>query len=72
MMYVHAEQDLATSLTDSSQQMQDMKDKLEDLIPWVTKLKDSLTKVNLDDHEEAERRTQLAEFASHFRYLGPN
>ena len=47
-----------------------MKDKLGDLIPWVDKLKDSLTKTNdKDDHEEAERRTQLARFVSHPRYL---
>ena len=46
-----------------------MKDKLEDLFPWVTKLKDSLTKANpKSDREEAERRTQLAKFALHLPY----
>jgi len=51
-------------LTDSSQQIQDVKDKLEDLSPWVVKLKVSLTMVDpKDDREEAERRTQLAKFA---------
>jgi len=42
---------------DSSQQIQDVKDQLEDLIPWAIKLRDSLTK--------AERRTQLEKLASH-------
>lgn len=47
-----------------------MKDKLEELIPWVTKLKDSLTKASAkDDHEEEGRRTQLAKFVSHLYYL---
>ena len=51
-------------LTDPSQQIQDVKDKLEDLIPWVDKLKVSLTTVDAkDDREEVERRTQLAKFA---------
>ena len=53
-----------TTLTDLSQQIQDVKDKLVDLIPWVEKLKASLTKVDVkDDREEVERRTQLAKFA---------
>lgn len=57
-------------LTDSSQKIQDVKVKLEDLIPWVDKLKVSLTKVNTaDDHEEVERRTQLAKFAPRLHYL---
>ena len=48
------------------QEVQDVKDKLEDLIPWVTKLKGSLAVANpKDDREEAERRTQLTKFASH-------
>ena len=42
-----------------------MKDKLEDLVPWVTKLKDSLTAANAKDDREEERRVQLAKFASH-------
>lgn len=43
-----------------------MKVKLEELIPWVTRLKDSLTKANTkDDSEEVERRTQLTKFVEH-------
>jgi len=68
-MYVRRKK-YPTSLTDSSQQIQDVKDKLADLAPWVTKLKDSLTKANAeDDHEEVERRAQLAKFASHLCYF---
>lgn len=41
-----------------------MKDKLEDLVPWVTKLKGSLTNANTEgDFDEVERRRQLAKFA---------
>ena len=40
-----------------------MKDKLNDLIPWLKKLLQSLAKVNPDDDpEEVERRSQLARF----------
>ena len=40
-----------------------MKDKLNDLIPWLKKLQQSLAKVNPDnDPEEVERRSQLAGF----------
>ena len=56
-------------LTDPSQQVQDVKDKLEVLIPWVVKLGNNLTKANAEDHEEMERRTQLIKFASHLLYL---
>jgi len=53
-----------TLLTYPSQQIQDVKDKLEDLVPWVSKLKDTLTAANgKDDREEEERRVQLAKFA---------
>jgi len=52
------------SLTDPSQQIQDVKDKLEDLVPWVIKLKDTLTAANAKDDHEEERRAQLAKFAS--------
>ena len=44
--------------------MQDVKDKLEDLIPWVFKLEGALTKANIEDCGEMERRTELARFAS--------
>ena len=55
-----------TFLMDYSQQIQDVKDKLEDLIPWLAKLRDSLMEVNAnDDREEVERRVQLAKFVSH-------
>ena len=45
--------------------MQDVKDKLEDLIPWVSKLEGALTKANIEDCGEMERRTELARSASH-------
>jgi len=40
-----------------------VKDKLNDLIPWLEKLQQSLAKVNPnDDCEEVERRSQLTKF----------
>jgi hypothetical protein len=40
-----------------------VKDQLNDLMPWLEKLQESLVKVNHDgDHEEIERRSQLAKF----------
>ena len=67
---VHAERSSSTSLMNSPQEIQDVKDKLEDLTPWVTKLKDGLVNTAAKgDHKEAERRTQLAKFASHLRSL---
>jgi hypothetical protein len=48
-------------LTDFLQQSEDVKDKLEQLIPWLTKLLEGLAKVDPnDDQREIERRTQLA------------
>ena len=42
-----------------------MKDKLNDLIPWLEKLLGSLAKANPDnDREEVERRSQLTKFVS--------
>jgi len=47
-----------------------VKDKLDDLVPWLHKLLDTLAKVNPDsDREEAERRSQLAKFVSCPEYL---
>ena len=47
-----------------------MKDKLDDLIPWLEKLLKSLAKVNPDgDREEVERRSELAKFASFPEFL---
>lgn len=60
------------SLTDHSQQIQDVKDRLEELIPWVAKLEGTLTKANAKDRDEAERRTQLEKFASHLTYISPH
>jgi len=58
-----------TPLIGSSQQIQDVKDKLEDLISRVDKLKVSLTKVDTKDHRvEVERRTQLAKFVLQLHY----
>jgi len=52
------------------QEIQDMKDKLEDLVPRVTKLQDSLTGPNTSgDLEEVERQTQLTRFVSNFYSL---
>jgi hypothetical protein len=52
-------------LTIANQQCNDVKDKLNDLIPWLEKLLESLAKVNQDDdREEVERRSQLARFVS--------
>ena len=42
-----------------------MKDKLDDLIPWLEKLLVTLAKVNPnEDRDEVERRSELAKFAS--------
>jgi hypothetical protein len=46
-----------------------VKDKLNDLMPWLEKLQEKLGKVNPDgDREEVERRSQLARFVL---YLEP-
>ena len=59
-----------TPLTDSSQQIQDVKDKLEDLIRWVDKLKVGLAMADPEgDREEAGRQTQLTKFALQLCYL---
>ena len=51
--------------TDFSQQSRDVKDKLEQFIPWLTKLLESLAKPNAsDDSQEVERRAELARLAS--------
>ena len=49
---------------DSPQQFKDVKDKLEDLIPWVAKLEDTLATANAEDRDEVKRRTQLERFVS--------
>ena len=42
-----------------------MKDKLNDLVPWLKKSQETLTRVNPDDDpEEIERRSHLARSAS--------
>ena len=47
-------------LTDFSQEYQDVKDKLEEMIPWLTKLLESLAKAHgNEDQHEVERRAQL-------------
>ena len=55
----------------SFKQIQDVKDKLKDLIPWVAKLEETLTKTNAEDSEEVERQTQLRRSASHIHSLTP-
>ena len=53
-------------LTDAPQESKDVDDKLESLIPWLTKLNDSVTKSGTDcTHEEAERRDRLTRFVSY-------
>ena len=49
----------------ATQEYKDVKDKLGDLIPWLEKLLVTFAKVNPNnDHDEAERRSELAKFAS--------
>ena len=45
---------------------------MEDLVPWVAKLKGSLTEVNTEgSREEVQRRTQLEKFVSAFFTILP-
>ena len=54
----------AISLTHPPQQSKDIEDKLRDLIPWLTKLENTVTTGNLDTNpEEAARREQLTRLA---------
>jgi hypothetical protein len=47
-----------------------VKEKLGNLIPWLTKLVDTLARANpSDDREEVERRSQLAKFVSCLEFL---
>ena len=47
-----------------------MKDKLNDLIPWLEKLLEHLAKVSpVDDREEVERRSQLTRFVLYLTSL---
>lgn len=60
-------------LTDTLQQTKDVEDKLESLIPWVAKLKDTVTRGNTDStQEEAERREQLTRFVSYLCLVAQN
>lgn len=56
----------AISLTyPAPQESKDVEDKLEDLIPWLTKLRGSVNTVHPNDNrEDVERREQLARFVS--------
>ena len=57
-------------LTICDKDYKDVKDKLNDLIPWAERLLNTLTKANIDnDPEELDRRTQLATFVSCSEYL---
>jgi len=59
-------------LTVFSQQSKDVSDKLEESIPWLTKLLEGLAKVDAnEDQQEVERLTQLARLASNRRPLSP-
>ena len=56
-------------LTICDKDYKDVKDKLNDLIPWAERLLNTLTKANIDnDPEELDRRTQLATFVSCLEY----
>ena len=61
---------LANPLTYPSQGCKDIEDKLGDLIIWLTKLMDNVTTTSADgNHDEAERRKELARFLLHSRHL---
>jgi len=55
------------SLTDLSQESKDVEAKLGELIPWLIKLKDSVTASVDGNHEEAERREKLTQYVSYPR-----
>ena len=51
-------------LTDPPQQYNDVKDKLEELLPWLTKLREGLAKADGNEgQQEVERRARLARSA---------
>ena len=55
---------------DSPHRCKDVEDELGDLVPWLTRLKDSVTLIGVDgNHEEAERREQLKRYVQRFRRL---
>ena len=59
-------------VTASSQQSEDVKDKLDELIPWVTKLREGLAKADPNqDQQEVERRTELTRLALNQRPPAP-
>ena len=61
---------LSASLTDTPQESKNIEDQLESLLPWLTRLKDSMTKSGADStREEAERREQLTRFGPYPHYL---
>ena len=56
--------------TNTTQQYNEVKDKLDDLIPWLEKLLATLAKVDPNgDHEEVERRSQLEKSVSRLSSL---
>jgi len=54
------------------QEIQDVRDKLEDLIPWVAKLEETLMKSNAEDPEEVERWTHLEKFKLSSLFISPH
>ena len=56
------------TLTGSPQEFKDVKDKLVDLVPWLTTLNESLTKAS-SDPQEMKRREQLKRFVLCLTYL---
>ena len=60
----------AIPFTRSSQECKDVEDKLGDLIPWLTKLKENITTPHADeDGDDAQRRGHLTRFVSHTHHL---
>ena len=60
-------------LTDIPQQSKDVEDELEGLIPWLTKLNNSLTRGTTDStQEEAVRREQLSRFVIRSHLINPS
>jgi len=55
--------------TNTTQQYSDVKDKLDDLIPWLEKLLVTLAKADPNcDREEVERRSRLEKFVSRLEF----
>ena len=61
--------DKISTITDGyTQELKGVKEKLEDLVPWLTALDECLKKAN-SDPQEAERREKLKRSVLHIGYL---